>query len=130
MTRREFALADILAITTTDEAFHAGFYDGPLALLRYMTDNVLPSHPRQVVAVLVCGHALCLQYPVLAEVTVPLELDAAQFPAWLADQEALHGKTLMVEPLPVEEQERFRDVTEVLSRYVRRTENLAKGRPV
>lgn len=111
MTTRDFALADILTVTTGLLLSHDGM-GGLYEIANHLTGDNLMTHqlPR---AADVCGPALLRQHPQLTGVTPPSNLDTPHLLAWIADAEHRYGTTLPVDQLPAGEWER-RDAVEEL----------------
>lgn len=97
MTTRDFALADILTMTTGLLLSHNGM-GGLYEIANHLTGDNLMTHqlPR---AAEVCGPALLRQHPQLAGVAPSPDLDASNLLTWLADAEHVYGATLPVAPL-------------------------------
>lgn len=111
---RQFHLGDVLSVTT-------GFLVAPRGmeamydLLDYMTGDSLFTHqlPR---AARECAPELLRQYPKLAEVEVPAEFTGeAHALAWLAEQVAVFGEHLDVDPLAEVDHTRIDPLTELAS---------------
>jgi hypothetical protein len=109
---KDFALGDVLSITT-DCLVSRDHIDGVYRILNYMTGDNLFTHqlPR---AAGECKPALLAQHPQLADVEVPEEFGGKEHVySWLAEQEAIYGVTLPVEPLAAEDHTRIDPFSEL-----------------
>lgn len=95
---QSFPLGDVLSITT-ERLVSRDHMGGVYKILGYMTGDELFTHqlPR---AAEECRPALLAQHPRLNEVEVPFAFTGKDHVyAWLAEQEAIYGETLDVDPL-------------------------------
>lgn len=95
---RTYRLDDILTMTT-GRLLSARGIEAVYDLANYMTGDYLLSHqlPRAAES---CGPVLLDQHPQLRGVEPPASIDTADLMAWLADAERVHGRQLLVTPLP------------------------------
>jgi hypothetical protein len=95
---RTYRLDDILTMTT-GRLLSARGIEAVYDLANYMTGDYLLTHqlPRAVEA---CGPALLDQHPQLRGIEPPAGIDPADFAGWLTDTERVHGRQLLVTPLP------------------------------
>ena len=95
---RTYRLDDVLTMTTGRLLSQRGI-EAVYDLANFMTGDYLLTHqlPRAADA---CGPALLDQHPQLRGVEPAADIDQADFAAWLADAERVHGTQLVVTPLP------------------------------
>jgi hypothetical protein len=94
-SEREFALGDVLSVTTGRlVSSMSGVWD----VLNFMTGDDLCTHalPR---AAQECRPALFARHPWLSAVEVPAVFEADDVASWLAEQEAVYGATVVVPTL-------------------------------
>ena len=100
---KTFHIGDVLSITTGRLVSKEGM-GGVHRMLDFMTQDELYTHqlPR---AMDECRPWLLRQHPQLAGVEVPDEFsDEAHVWSWLDEQIARYGETLLVEPIPADDQ--------------------------
>lgn len=106
-----FHLGDILSITT-GRLMSPRHMDGVHAILDYMTGDQLFSH-QLLRAMDECQPHLAAQHPQLAAIEPPEEFDGKEHvDAWLAEQVAIYGEHLSVEPLAAEDHTRIHPLHE------------------
>lgn len=95
MTTESFSLGAVLSITT---GVLLCPIDGVYRLLNFMTGDSIYTHQIPRVSQ-ECKPHLLRQFPALTQVDTST-VTPENWQAWLRDQEAKHGDTLTVEPLP------------------------------
>lgn len=104
MSARRFHLGDLLSVTT-ERLVSPEHLDGFYNILGYMTGEDLFTHQLSRANDL-CKPALLAQHPQLAAIEVPdfsgfpRETIGAAVAGWVAEQVAIYGEWLEVEPLP------------------------------
>lgn len=98
MSAQSFALGDVLSITT-DRLVSRDHISGVYRILNFMTGDNLFTHTLSRAAA-ECKPSLLAQHPQLTEIVVPDDFGTAEAVfAWLAEQEAVYGSMLDIEPL-------------------------------
>lgn len=103
-----FSLGAVLSVTTGTLLCPI---DGVYRILNHMTGDSIYTHQIPRVS-RECGPALLKQFPALAEVDASA-ITPENWQAWLHEQEAKHGDTFNVEPLPPGEHYQIDPVSEL-----------------
>jgi hypothetical protein len=107
-TSQSFSLGAVLSITT---GVLLCPIDGVYRILNFMTGDSIYTHQLPRVSD-ECKPHLFRQFPALAEVDAS-SVTGENWQAWLREQEAKHGDTLNVEPLPPGEHYQIDPISEL-----------------
>lgn len=109
---KQFSLGDVLTVATGRLLTRRGM-SGVYDILNFMTGDDLYTHqiPR---ALEECGPHMRRQHPQVVLIEVPEVLESQENVwSWLASQEAVHGDSFCVTPIPAEDHASIDPLTEL-----------------
>jgi hypothetical protein len=93
---RDFPLADVLSVTTG--CMLSDHVDGLYRILNHLTGDSPVTHQLGRAAE-ACRPGVIEQHPQLAGVVPPEGIDVPEVMAWIAEQERVHGDSLVLAPI-------------------------------